>query len=56
MVKVENGVLKGISGILYNEPSHRPVLVLSIDLIHRSVGVPLGKDYTFSAAGMGPAA
>jgi transcription antitermination factor NusG len=34
MVKVQNGPLKGISGILYNEPSNGRVLVLSIDLIH----------------------
>jgi transcription antitermination factor NusG len=48
MVKVQNGALKGITGILYNEPSHGRVLILSIDLIHRSVGVRLGDDYIFS--------
>jgi transcription antitermination factor NusG len=56
-VRVQNGPLKGISGILNNEPHNLRVLVLSIDLIHRSVGVRLGKDYQFSSgAGMGMAA
>jgi len=55
-VRVQNGALKGINGIL-NESPHARVLVLSIDLIHRSVGVRLGNDYTFSSgAGMGTAA
>ena len=56
-VTVQNGALKGISGVLNNEPPHIRVLVLSINLIHRSVGVRLGNEHKFSfATGRGTAA
>lgn len=56
-VRVQNGTLKGISGILNNESRYPRVLVLSIHLINRSVGVRLGSECMFSSgAGMGTAA
>jgi transcription antitermination factor NusG len=56
-VTVQAGTLKGIRGVLHTELPHQRVLVFSIGLIHRSVGVRLERDIILSfTAGMSSAA
>jgi len=55
-VTMENGPLKGVSGVLEDTPAAR-VLIVSIDLIRRSVAVQVDHHPTFSSGtGVGTAA
>ena len=55
-VTIENGPLKGVTGILDDTPAAR-VLIVSIDLIRRSVAVEVDHHHTFSSGtGVGTAA
>jgi transcription antitermination factor NusG len=55
-VTVEAGTLKGITGVLSSGTSDKPVLIVSIDTIRRSVGVRLDGEFKFSSARKGAAA
>jgi transcription antitermination factor NusG len=55
-VTVENGALKGITGVLNSSTKDKPVLIFSIDTIRRSVGVRLDGEFTFTSARKGAAA
>ncbi len=49
-VTIENGDLKGISGVLRRTPNDVQIFILSIEAISRSISVRINPQYTFASS------